>query len=302
MDRADAGGRGFFGAEGAGESKYAVSHVVGKGSYGVVWCVTPAQVADLGRVYLHVLSWVVYSAAQNRQTQEKVAIKHIDRVLADKADTIRIIRELRFLRLLQHPNIIAVRDVLLPSQRTVFDSIYIVFELLDTDLSHLIRSKTKYDEVHIQVRCHTFCLATSNANPSLSQWLLYQLFAGLRHIHAANVFHRDLKPGNILVNANCDLKVRRRHAHLLSAGPRFDENLSSASSDASGVDLRLRPCTSRLCGGKQAHGVLDGLRCNTVRQQPLVPTGSLSLVPSCGFSPAVFSKLGLKTDGIEHRN
>jgi serine/threonine protein kinase len=40
------------------------------------------------------------------------------------------------------------------------------------------------------------------------QWLLYQLFAGLRHIHSASVFHRDLKPGNILVNANCDLKVR----------------------------------------------------------------------------------------------
>ena len=92
------------------------------------------------------------SAAQNRQTREKVAIKHIDRVLADKADTIRIIRELRFLRLLHHPNIIAVHDVLLPSARTSFDSIFIVFELLDTDLSHLIRSKTKYDEVHIQVR------------------------------------------------------------------------------------------------------------------------------------------------------
>ena len=95
---------------------------------------------------------VTRSAAQNRHTQEKVAIKHIDRVLVDKADTIRIIRELRFLRLLQHPNIIAVHDVLLPSARTAFDSIYIVFELLDTDLSHLIRSKTKYDEVHIQVR------------------------------------------------------------------------------------------------------------------------------------------------------
>lgn len=92
------------------------------------------------------------SAAQNRQTHEKVAIKHIDRVLADKADTIRIVRELRFLRLLKHPNIIAVHDVLLPTARTAFDSIYIVFELLDTDLSHLIRSKTKYDEVHIQVR------------------------------------------------------------------------------------------------------------------------------------------------------
>ena len=182
-------GRQFWGGEGAGEAKYEVSHVVGKGSYGVVWWEHFLTVPTLGPASCSSEPLpLACSAAQNRYTQEKVAIKHIDRVLADKADTIRIIRELRFLRLLQHPNIIAVRDVLLPSHRAAFDSIYIVFELLDTDLSHLIRSKTKYDEVHIQ-------------------WLLYQLFAGLRHVHAANVFHRDLKPGNILVNANCDLKI-----------------------------------------------------------------------------------------------
>lgn len=38
----------------------------------------------------------------------------------------------------------------------------------------MIRSKTKYDNSH-------------------RQWLTYQLLAGLRHIHSANVFHRDLK-------------------------------------------------------------------------------------------------------------
>ena len=31
-------GSDFFGAEGGGETKYEVSHVVGKGSYGLVWC------------------------------------------------------------------------------------------------------------------------------------------------------------------------------------------------------------------------------------------------------------------------
>ena len=40
------------------------------------------------------------------------------------------------------------------------------------------------------------------------QWEnLYQLLRGLKYIHSANVLHRDLKPGNLLVNEDCDLKI-----------------------------------------------------------------------------------------------
>ncbi|CAM9826168.1 unnamed protein product, partial [Laminaria digitata] len=34
-----------------------------------------------------------------------------------------------------------------------------------------------------------------------------QVLRGLKFIHSANVLHRDMKPSNLLVNANCDLAI-----------------------------------------------------------------------------------------------
>ena len=65
---------------------------------------------------------------------------------------------------------------------------YIITELMETDLHKLIYSKQKLTDDHFQL-------------------FMYQLLRGVYFMHSANIMHRDLKPSNILVNMNCDLKI-----------------------------------------------------------------------------------------------
>ncbi|KAL8211458.1 hypothetical protein R6Q57_005895 [Mikania cordata] len=77
---------------------------------------------------------------------------------------------------------------MLPPSRREFRDIYVVFELMESDLHQVIR-------------------ANDDLTPEHHQFFLYQLLRGLKYIHAANVYHRDLKPKNILANADCKLKI-----------------------------------------------------------------------------------------------
>ncbi|ORY35019.1 mitogen-activated protein kinase [Naematelia encephala] len=141
---------------------YAVQETVGEGAYGVVVSA------------VHLASGI------------QVAIKRInpfDHVMFCQ----RTLREIKLLRHFRHENIISILDIILPPSYDEFTEVYLVQELMETDLHRVIRSQELSDD-----HC---------------QYFIYQAIRGLKALHSANVLHRDLKPSNLLLNANCDLKI-----------------------------------------------------------------------------------------------
>lgn len=123
----------------------------------------------------------------DKSTNEKVAVKKITDAFHDLVDGKRILREVKLLRRFKHDNIISILDMY-PPDHPDFDDIYIVTDLMETDLHKVIYSKQVLNDEH-------------------HQYFSYQILRGLLYLHSANVVHRDLKPSNILVNKNCDLKI-----------------------------------------------------------------------------------------------
>ncbi|CAL0304107.1 unnamed protein product [Lupinus luteus] len=137
---------------------------VGRGAYGIVCCAT------------------------NSETKERVAIKKIGNAFDNRIDAKRTLREIKLLCHMDHDNVIKIKDIIQAPDKENFNDVYIVYELMDTDLHQIIQSNQSLTDEHCQ-------------------YFLYQLLRGLKYIHSANVLHRDLKPSNLLLNANCDLKV-----------------------------------------------------------------------------------------------
>jgi hypothetical protein len=53
-------------------------------------------------------------------------------------------------RHLRHENIIGVKDIMVPAARDKFNDVYIVYELMDTDLHQIIRSPQPLTNEHFQ--------------------------------------------------------------------------------------------------------------------------------------------------------
>ncbi|KAJ7065207.1 kinase-like domain-containing protein [Mycena amicta] len=126
---------------------------------------------------------VVYRGAE-ASTSRKVAIKKIKVGLFKDGLDMSAIREVKYLRELKHQNIIELLDVF--SSKT---NLNLVLEFLESDLERVIKDRSL-----------VFLPA------DIKSWMA-MTFRGLEFCHRNWILHRDLKPNNLLIAADGQLKI-----------------------------------------------------------------------------------------------
>uniref|UniRef100_A0A8C6NXK3 mitogen-activated protein kinase n=1 Tax=Nothobranchius furzeri TaxID=105023 RepID=A0A8C6NXK3_NOTFU len=125
-----------------------------------------------------------FSSAYDVVLRQKVAVKKLSRPFQSLIHSRRSYRELRLLKHMKHENVIGLLDVFTPAATLeAFNELYLVTNLMGADLNNIVKFQRLSDE-HVQ-------------------FLIYQLLRGLK----VNSVISDLKPSNVAVNEDCELRI-----------------------------------------------------------------------------------------------
>ena len=119
---------------------------------------------------------VVYKA-EHTSSKEIVAVKQIYVDEDNEGIPSTAIREIALLKSLDHPHIIKLKETIYHN-----DNLYLVFPYFDSDLKKYFNSKKDKIPMH-----------------EITDFV-YQILLATNHCHSKRIYHRDLKPQNILID------------------------------------------------------------------------------------------------------
>ncbi|XP_047676390.1 serine/threonine-protein kinase NLK [Tachysurus fulvidraco] len=129
---------------------------IGYGAFGVVWSVTDPR------------------------DGKRVALKKMPNVFQNLVSCKRVFRELKMLCFFKHDNVLSALDILQPPHIDYFEEIYVVTELMQSDLHKIIVSPQPLSSDHVKV-------------------FLYQILRGKKPPHTHTHTHRSVRVGTLLI-------------------------------------------------------------------------------------------------------
>ncbi|KAG8136471.1 hypothetical protein E2320_005052 [Naja naja] len=129
-------------------------------------------------------NFAVVKLARHRVTKTQVAIKIIDKTRLDSSNLEKIYREVQIMKLLNHPHIIKLYQVM-----ETKDMLYIVTEFA--------KNGEMFD--HLTTRGHL--------NEHEARKKFWQILSAVEYCHSHHIVHRDLKTENLLLDANMNIKL-----------------------------------------------------------------------------------------------
>lgn len=146
---------------------------------------------------------MVYKARDlTTKDQRIVALKKIRLEAEDEGVPSTAIREISLLKEMNDKNIVRLLNIVHADGH----KLYLVFEYLDVDLKKYMealpvsqggRGKSLPDGSRLDV----------DLGPEMVKKFMTQLCQGIRYCHAHRVLHRDLKPQNLLIDSDRNLKL-----------------------------------------------------------------------------------------------
>lgn len=122
-------------------------------------------------------------------TDNKIyCLKQIQDIFKNPYTVLSVLREIKIIKALSSSGIVKVKEILVDSDCQNYKTVYLITEMMDSDLKNIIYSPQSLEMNTIR-------------------HITFQIVKTIAYLHRKNIIHRDIKPANILLNGDCKVKL-----------------------------------------------------------------------------------------------